>query len=53
MPAVAALPPAGPAGEKDVPAFVNILSIIVQVAAGGVMGMLAYMLYQTSSVSPF
>lgn len=41
------------AGEKDVPVFVGIISLIVQVAACAVMGMLAYMLYTATSVAPF
>lgn len=53
MPAAMAPVAPQPAGEKDVPVFVGIVSLIVQVAACAVMGMLAYMLYTATSIAPF
>ncbi|MBR0198451.1 MAG: hypothetical protein IJQ34_10010 [Kiritimatiellae bacterium] len=52
MPAVAPLAPVA-AGEKDVPAFVGILSIAVQIAACAAMGFLGWLLYNDTLISPF
>ena len=54
MPAVPAFgAPAAAAGEKDVPAVVGVLSLVVQLAACLVIGFLAYQLYTANALPSF
>ena len=53
LPPVAAMPAAPAASEADVPAFVGVLSLIVQAAACVAIGLLGFWLYKDCGASPF
>jgi hypothetical protein len=53
LPPVAAMPAQEKEGVEDVPAFVGILGLIVQVAACIVIGVLGWWLFQDTQVSTF